>query len=172
MRNSIWTAPVALVLALLLGGCSAGDQPSPVSDSELPSSMTSSAADGSLPLPEPSAAHPDSTGRYPGEAVLELIAARNAADWQRVYSLYARPEGELEIVAREWAEADESYRDFAVHETRAIDDVSALVRVTYSAGVTPPGAARREFVVGEPGEWWAVEMVDGLWKVQWLPRQW
>ncbi|HSQ22332.1 MAG TPA: hypothetical protein VLQ52_06035 [Coriobacteriia bacterium] len=170
MRTRLWTASLALILAVLLAGCSAGDQPSQPDDAGLPETVTPSAAGAGTA--GPSAIHLDSEGRRPGDALLELIAARNAADWESVYSLYAHPEGDFEIVAREWAEAADSYRDFVVHETRAIDDESALVRVTYSVEVTPPGAPRREFVVAEPGEWWAVEMVDGLWKVQWLARQW
>jgi hypothetical protein len=26
-------------------------------------------------------------------------------------------------------------------------------------------------VVDDPGEWWPVHKVDGLWKTQWMPRQ-
>lgn len=173
MRNLIWAAAAALLVAALLTGCSAGNRSSS-GDSASSSPMTSTAANDGLAamLAELPPAPPDAEGRPPGDAVLELIAAQNAADWERVYSLYARPEGELEIVAREWADADERYRDFTVHEARAFDETTAFVRVTYAVEVTPPGAPRREFVIAEPGEWWAVELVDGLWKVQWLARQW
>jgi hypothetical protein len=114
----------------------------------------------------------DAEGRKPGDVLVEWIAARNAADWERVYSLYADPEADFEIVVREWEDSDAHYGDFAAHEARALDEDTALVRVTYAGKETLPNGVRQDFVVAEPGEWWAVDMVDGLWKVTWLPRQW
>jgi hypothetical protein len=174
MRKLMWTASAALLLAVLLTGCSASDAPVQPRDSASPLPVSPSAANDGLAalLAELPSAPLDVAGRPASEAVLELIAARNAADWERVYSLYADPEGELETLAREWAGADECYRDFTVHEARAFDETTALVRVTYVVEATPPGGPRRESVIASPGEWWAVELVDGLWKVQWLPRQW
>ena len=174
MRGLIWTACVALLLAVLLAGCSANDQPSQPADSSSPLPMTSTASDDGLAakLAELPAAPLDAEGRTPGDVLVEWTAARNAADWERVYSLYAHPEADFEIVVHEWADADPHYRDFTLHEARALDEDTALVRVTYAGEATLPNGVRQEFLVAEPGEWWAVDMVDGLWKVTWLPRQW
>jgi hypothetical protein len=174
MHRLISTVSVALLLTVLTAGCSANHQPSQPSVSISPPSMSPTAADDGLAamLAELPAAPLDAEGRPAGDAVLELIAAHNAADWEKAYSLYGHPEADFEMIAREWVETAGRYRDFTVHEARAVDEDTALVRVTYAGEATLPDGVRHEYVIAEPGEWWAVEMVDGLWKVQWLPRQW
>ncbi len=87
------------------------------------------------------------------------------------HSLYATPSLDLDIAKREWIEANESYEDFRVLEVRVSAEDAAFVRVAYRATTTPPGGEPYPVTVGEPGEWWAVYKVDGLWKTQWMPRQ-
>lgn len=81
---------------------------------------------------------------------------------------------DLQAAAREWSEADESYQGFVVLETRVIGQGKgkgdAFVRVAYTCATTPPEGQRYTVVVKAPGEWWTVEKVHGLWKVNWLPR--
>lgn len=107
----------------------------------------------------------------PEEAVLALVDAINAADWETRYALYAEPEVDFETAVSEWETAAETYEDFTVHETRRSAEDLAEVRVTYRAETTPPGGDRYEVVVTGDGEWWAVQRVDGGWKAQWMPRQ-
>ena len=52
-----------------------------------------------------------------------------------------------------------------------LNETVALVRVTYTTFITPPGGQRYSVVVAEPGADWATVKVKGLWKVRWLPRQ-
>ena len=97
--------------------------------------------------------------------------ARQRRDWRAAYSLYAQPEADYDIVAAEWAAADETYQDFLVRETRVVNENLAYVRVTYRAEITEPGGQPYPVIVEESGEWWRVEKAGGLWKVGWLPRQ-
>jgi hypothetical protein len=91
--------------------------------------------------------------------------ATEAHDWLTAYSLYAEPEVDFETALREWSEADESYDSFDIQETLVVDEQSARVRVAYVAWTTPPGGERYAIVVDDPGEWWQLRNVDGLWKV-------
>lgn len=155
--------------SILLTGCAPADKQSRTDESAIGSVVSSIGVD--VPEDDASLSPFDSGGVQPGEAVLALIAAVNAADWDAAYSLYAAPEVDLATAARQWGEADERYEDFSVHETRVIGTANALVRVTYRARTTPPGGDPYEVVVEAPGEWWQVEMIDDQWRVQWLPRQ-
>ena len=123
------------------------------------------------PTDDPSLPREDSAGRTPADAVLALLDAGKRHDWQAAYSSYARPAVSFETFAAEWEAADSTYHDFLVHETRVVDEKTAFVRVTYRAETTPPGGQRYPVIVEEPGQWWRVEKVDGLWKVGWLPVQ-
>jgi hypothetical protein len=88
-----------------------------------------------------------------------------------MYSLYATPAVDFETAKRESVKANESYEDFRVLEVRVTADEAAFVRVAYRATTTPPDGEPYPVAVDEPGEWWPVHKVDGLWKTQWLPRQ-
>ena len=160
------------VCAVLVGCAPAEDVtrdaagPAPVS---VPGGDPSS-AEGSAPT-ESTSEWADEEGRSPDEALLELIAAIEADDWQTAYSLHAVPEVDFETAVREWSEADESYESFDIQETLVVDAQTAQVRVTYVAQTTPPGGERYTVVVDDPGEWWQLSNVDGLWKVNWMPRQ-
>ena len=143
---------------------------SPASPAVSPSG-SSAAKDTTVPRDDPSLPRQDRAGRTPSEVLLALIGATDRHDWRAEYALYAKPSATFAIAAKEWAEADESYEDFAVEETRVPDPTHAIVRVTYGAETTPAGGQRYSVVVKPPGEWWSVEKVDGLWRVSWLPRQ-
>ncbi len=160
------------VTGLLLAGCASG---SPVTQSErvvtAPASSTEPSAGVNVPADDPSLELLDAEGRSPGEAVLALIDAKNRADWQAAYSVYATPEVDFETAEREWIEAEETHDEFRVLEVRVTAADAAWVRVTYRATTKPPGGEAYPVVVGESGEWWPVHKVDGVWKTQWMPRQ-
>jgi len=103
--------------------------------------------------------------------VRALIDATARRDWRTWYSLYATPNVDFETARREAVAASETYTDFRVLEVRVVSDDSARVRVAYRTTTTPPSGAPYPVVVDEPGEWWPVLKVDGLWKVNWMPRQ-
>ncbi|PKQ29311.1 MAG: hypothetical protein CVT60_06050 [Actinobacteria bacterium HGW-Actinobacteria-10] len=113
----------------------------------------------------------DDAGRTPDEAVITLIQALDSGDWRTAYSLYATPSVDYEIAKREWAEAQERHESFDVQETMVLDQTQARVRVTYVVSTIPPEGERYTVTVSDPGEWWPLHKVGGLWKVQWLPRQ-
>jgi len=118
----------------------------------------------------------ESAGRSPEACVLAYVGAINRRDPQLVYSLYASCPLEYDQWLAEWLEADEVIEDLAVHGTTFLSDTRlnetvALVRVTYTTFITPPGGQRYSVVVAEPGADWATVKVKGLWKVRWLPRQ-
>jgi hypothetical protein len=162
---------IGIVLAcLLLASCSHGDDASRAEGGAgSPSTVTSVGLD--LPADDPSQPRADAAGRTPDQVLLELIEAGNSQDWETAYSLYAAPECDFGIASREWTEADERHTDFTVREVRVIGPDQAIVRVTYKAVTTPPEGEPYPVVVAEPGEWWQLQKVDGLWKVNWLPRQ-
>jgi hypothetical protein len=171
-RGFLWLATVAVCLLLLgtglglsLWGCSSERETA--AQSTAPNTVDTS----SVPADDPSLSREDSSGHTPSDAVLALIVAENRADWRLAYSLYGQPDIDYETFAAEWAKADETYEAFLVRETRVVKQDAALVRVTYKTETTPPGGQRYPVIVNEPGEWWRVEKVDGLWKVGWLPRQ-
>jgi len=126
--------------------------------------------DGS-PKDDPSMPRKDAQGRTPDQAVTELFRATSARDFRRMYSLYATPEVDYATAEREWKQADEAYDSYAAREVRVRRDGLAFVNVVYSGATTPLDGERYPVVAGEPGEWWAVHMADGVWKVRWLPRQ-
>jgi hypothetical protein len=102
---------------------------------------------------------------------MTLMDARQRQDWKTAYSLYSTPGVDAQTAAKEWSEADEHYADFTIRETRVSDATRAWVRVTYEATTTPPGGPAYPASASEPGEWWPVHKVDGLWKIGWMPRQ-
>ena len=161
------------VIALLLVGCSPGGSgPMPAADeASSPAQSTVSSSGAERLSHDSSLALADDAGRSPGEAVLALIDAWDQGDWERVYSLFAGPQVDFDTAKRDWIEANESYDDFRVLEVRVSAEDTAEVRVAYRATTTSPGGGRYPVTVGEPGEWWAVYKVDGLWKTQWMPRQ-
>jgi hypothetical protein len=165
---------IALCLtALVLAGCSSGgpDVKPFVDEASSPVQSAEASSGVALPSHDPSLPMIDGAGRSPGEAVLALIDARNQGDWERMYSLYATPAVDFETAKRESVKANESYEDFRVLEVRVTADEAAFVRVAYRATTTPPGGEPYPVTVDEPGEWWPVHKVDGLWRTQWMPRQ-
>lgn len=164
---------IALLVAVGLTGCSAGTR-EPVSGAPTPAPGVVSAdpsAGSYPPADDPSAVRKDARGRTPDAAVTELIVALNSRDWTTAYSLYATPTVDFEVAAQEWAQADERYTVFAAQEARVADAENASVRITYTVMTTPPGGSPYTVTVSEPGEWWPVHKVDGVWKVGWMPRQ-
>jgi hypothetical protein len=163
-----------VVVAVLLGcaflaGCASGvTAPGDV----LPAvpAVESAVAPPEWPPPDDATvARADATGQTPDQVVLALIKAVNAADWQTAYSLYAYQTVDYETARGEWQSTDEVYTDFQVRETRVSSEQTAAVRVTYTVDVEPLGEDLVK--VEEPGQWWAVWKIDGLWKVQWMPVQ-
>jgi len=163
---------VLCLIALLLVGCTpSGSGPTTAEEASSPAQSKESSSGAELPSHDPSLAVADDAGRSPDEAVLALVDAGNQSDWERMYSLYATPSLDFDTAKREWIEANESHEDFRVLEVRVSADGPAFVRVAYRATTTPPGGEPYPVTVDEPGEWWAVYKVDGLWKTQWMPRQ-
>lgn len=121
-----------------------------------------------IPPDDPSIPRVDVNGRDPEEVVLDLIDAGNNADWDAAYSLYAYPEVTRAVFEKERSSAREIIRDFTIFESRVMDEDSAAVRVAYSVPATGMAEA---VVISAPGEWWGLSLVDGEWKVNWLPRQ-
>lgn len=173
------TVTVGELIAYLQGGMVRADVTAPQEGVVSRIEITTQPFDGNagtpvgadVPSDDPSLPRDDSRGRQPARAVLDLIDAINSSDAEKAYALYANPEVAFSVFKQEWQEADESYEDFQVHETRVTSPDTALVRVTYHAETTPPGGSRYPIDVEEPGEWWRVEKVDGEWKVGWLARQ-
>ncbi len=164
---------VLCLVGLLLAGCSSGvPDAKPVAQEAQPAAESAEASSGAeLPSHDPSLSVVDDAGRSPGEAVLALIAAQNKGDWERMYSLYTNQAVDFEAAKRAAIEAKESYADFRVLEVRVTAREAAFVRVAFRATTTPPGGEPYPVAVDEPGEWWPVLKVDGLWKTQWMPRQ-
>ena len=95
------------------------------------------------------------------------MAAVATGDPEAVWNTYGcSPPAEFETWALEWEDAAEVYSGARVLEERVISPELALVRVTYR--VT---SGDDEVIIEEPGEWWRIELVEGAWKVGWLPRQ-
>jgi hypothetical protein len=126
------------------------------------------AQDEDLPAADPKYSEFDAMGRTPDQVLTELIEFGNEGDWKSAYALYASPEVDRETFTRERIRAHEVYVDFTVNEVRVIDEVDAIVRVSY---MIPPVGTSASVTVEPPGEWWALTMVEGVWKVNWLPRQ-
>lgn len=119
----------------------------------------------------PSAPRVDALDRTPEDAVMVLIDTLAKRNWAKAYSLYATPTPNAEMAAKGWSEADERYAEFTVRETRVADSGRAWVRVTYKITTDSSGASSPLVTLEDPGEWWSLHMVDGLWKVGWRPRR-
>ena len=164
---------IGLLVAVSLAGCSpAGGSSSSSAPVLTPESIATDPALASGVAPDnPSAPREDTLGRTPNAAVSELIDALGKRDWAKAYSLYATPTPNAEMAAKDWSEANETYTGFTVRETRVADAGSAWVRVTYTVTAAPAGSGPYSATVHEPGEWWPLHKVDGVWKVGWMPRQ-
>jgi uncharacterized protein YceK len=164
---------LCVAAALMLSGCSPVAKTSQPTVSETPSATPSTEASigADAPADNPSLERLDADGRTPDESVLALIDALNKSDWRAAYSLYATPSVDLSTASREWADAHETHVDFRVPEVRVTDADTAWVRVTYGVSSNPLSSAMPPVIVAEPGEWWPVHKVDGVWKTQWMPRQ-
>lgn len=117
----------------------------------------------------PSAPRKDALGKTPEDAVMLLIDQLAKRNWAKAYSLYATPTPNAEMAAKSWSEADKRYADFTVRETRVADSERAWVRVTYKVTTDFSGGSANLVTVEDPGEWWPLHKVDGLWKVGWRP---
>lgn len=154
---------------LLLAGCRVQPKTAEPSEAVAPGAETSAGVE--VPVDDSSLSHLDSQGRQPADVLLEFIEAVNSRDLELAYSLYAYPDVDFGLFQKEAMQSQECYKDFAVHETRVISPGMALVRVTYHAATTPGEGERYPILIEEPGEWWRIEMVDGVWRVGWLARQ-
>ncbi|MEI8084514.1 MAG: hypothetical protein WCI74_21970 [Actinomycetes bacterium] len=164
---------VLCVAALILTGCglNAGDPRPPKG----PGATAAPSAEASIGVDvrpnDPSLPRTDLDGRLPDQSVLALIDALNKSQWRAAYSSYASPTPDLATASREWAAAHETYIDFRILETRVTDADQAWVRVAYSVSSNPMSSAIQPVIVDEPGEWWPLHKVHGVWKTQWMPRQ-
>jgi len=171
---------LAVVLAtIVISGCGHSEvrnSPSAVVKSTPAGASTAASIDTQVPADDPSLSHKDRAGHLPGDVVLAMIDAVQRHDWRAAYALHATPPlTSYKIFVKESSAADESYKDFAVLETRVIGEGKgkgdAIVRVTYTCETTPPGGQRYAVVVNAPGQWWTVAKVGGLWTVAWLAAQ-
>lgn len=164
---------IGLLVVAALTGCTAtgrdaGSSPPAQAPGPIPAE---DATTSDVPADDPSAPREDALGRTPSDAVMAVMDALARRDWAKAYSLYATPTPSAEIAAKEWAEANERYTGFTVHETRVADSTNAWVRVTFTLTTAPAGSSVYSVTVTEPGEWWPVHKVAGQWKVGWMPRQ-
>jgi hypothetical protein len=171
---------LAVVLAaVVISGCGHSQvesSPSAVAKSTAAVASPAASTDAQVPADDPSLPHQDRAGHLPGDVVLALIDATQRHDWRAAYALHATPPlTSYKVFVKESSEADESYKDFAVLETRVVGvgkgKGGAIVRVTYTCETTPPGGQRYIVVVKAPGQWWSVRKVGGLWRVAWLAGQ-
>jgi len=164
---------VLCVAALMLAGCSfdAGALRPP----EVPGAVAAPSAPASIGADvrsdDPSLPRTDADGRLPDQSVLALVDALDKSQWRAAYSSYASPTLDFATASREWAAAHETYLDFRVLETRVADADLAWVRVAYGVSSDPKSSAIQPVTVEEPGEWWPLRKVHGVWKTQWMPRQ-
>jgi hypothetical protein len=162
---------VVLCLALVLAGsgCKSVQNARYFFPEDDPSAETSSGVD--VPADDRALPRADAAGLTPEAITLQLIDALNAGDWDTAYSMYDAPPVDLETAAREWSEVGESYTRVSILETRVTDVDTAFVRLSYAVAATASGLFVT-MTVSEPGEWWQLQRVDGVWKVQWRPQQW
>jgi len=165
---------VLMLLTVALGGCAAesdvGAAPGAGETGEVsgaaPEAVAGTEGD-TVPAADPALSLEDESGRTPADAFEEHVAAVATGDPEAVWSTYGcSPPAEFETWAIEWEDAAEVYSGTRVLEERVISPGLALVRVAYRVTTGDD-----EIVVGEPGEWWRIELVEGTWKVGWLPRQ-
>ncbi len=153
----------------LLAGCAGGATAPDNVQPAVPEAESTVVPPDWPPADDPTIAREDEAGQTPDQVVLALIEARNAADWQTAYSLYAYATVDYETALDEWQSIDEVYSDFQVQETLVCSEELAAVRVTYTMDIEPLGEDL--VIVEEPGQWWPVNKIDGLWKVHWMPVQ-
>jgi hypothetical protein len=84
--------------------------------------------------------------------------------------LYTEQEVDLATAVKEWKEAGEVYVSFETLETKMTGQDRAEVRVAYKCTVSGPGKPYSADAP-EPGEWWRVARVNGVWRVCWMPRR-
>jgi hypothetical protein len=162
---------VALCLGLALAGsgCRAVENARYFFPETDASAETSSGA--GVPADDRALPRADEAGLTPDAVTLQVIEALNSGDWDTAYSMYSDPSVDLETAAREWSEVGESLTRVSILETRVTDVDTAFVRLTYSSAATVHGLSATG-TVAEPGEWWQLQTVDGVWKVQWGSRHW
>lgn len=182
MTGGIMRSPIvvlAMLCLLLVVGCSPGDdatrdstaQPAPVAEEPAAEATDQVEPVGETPVDDPALPRGDSAGRTASQAVEDVVAATNAGDWTALHALYARPEPNLAQATTEWQDTNTQYEQFKVHETRIQREDLAFVRVTYRVTSDLPDGQPQVTNVNEPGQWWAVEKVNGNWKVRWMPVQ-
>jgi hypothetical protein len=167
VRAVLTAAAVVAVIALF--GCGSEDPEPPAQVDPGTQAPATVEDEGELPADEQVAVMPleDSLGRTPADAFMEHIAAVGTGDPAAVWETYGcSPPADFDTWAVEWEDAAEVYEDVAVHEERVDGEATARVRVTYTMRTGDDAV-----IVTEPGEWWRIEKVDGIWKVGWLPRQ-
>jgi hypothetical protein len=163
-RRSIGCLLACALVLFGAAGCGSVPEESSSDGTGIESAATSAVADEGGAT---SSTLSDDAGRVPRDAFLEHMRAIGTGDPMLVWSTYAaNPPAEYVVWAQEWEDAAEIFASYNVLEQRVIGPDVAQVRVVYRMR-----AGDDEVIVEEPGEWWRIEKVDGLWKVGWLPRQ-
>lgn len=111
----------------------------------------------------------DDNNTTPEQAVLALVEAENAADWQKVYSdLSAYTAWCYEYVRADLAYQTPKYSDFHVLTTDFIQlDNSKYARVEVAYTLTYKDCATGEQkTITRNGDWWTVFTENGIWKVE------
>lgn len=107
----------------------------------------------------------DILGRSPATVMEMYLAAKQAADERAAYALLANPPITLDEYLQETAAAGEELLSYTVGPWR-LTDPGAVVEVGFQTRFTADG-----HLAEGVGEQWRMERVDGLWKVDRLPRQ-
>jgi hypothetical protein len=157
---------------MLLTGCAGLPvAPSPSGGATGSTSSVEASSGADIPPNDPTLQQADDAGNTPYGVVNRLVGAVGGHDWKTWYSLFATPSVDFSQAKSEATKADEDYQDFNVLEVRITGKDSAYVRVSYRATTTPAQGDPYDVSVPYPGEWWPLHKVDGVWKVQWMPRQ-
>lgn len=151
------TMACLFAVAVLLAGC-AGEQRAASDAALVQPGMEAPAGGDAGPVDDTSLARADADGRTPPDVVSELVETLNRREWESAYSQYAAPYVEYEQALQDWESGVVHHENFEILETRVERDDLAFVRVIYGS-------------MAEPGEWWAVDKVDGRWKTRWMPAQ-
>jgi hypothetical protein len=163
---------VLLAGLLLMSGCASPEPRGSAAEPDTTVAVGETPAQEEWPTEDdPGVPREDAEGNTPEDVVLTLVEVSDRSDWRAAYSLYTNHTVDYATAKREWQEAAQTYDEFDVLETRISSETEAAVRVAYTGSISNPDGSRYEFEVPEPGEWWPLWKVDGVWRVQWMPRQ-
>jgi hypothetical protein len=113
----------------------------------------------------------DVNGITPGQALLNLIEAENAGEWEKIYDdLIAYTPSCYEFVRADLAYMAPEFEDFTIRQTNYIElDAGikyARVLVSYTKTYTDRASGER-VTITRTGDWMTVRCEDGVWKPTW-----